>query len=484
MKYGFLVVLSLFIGLWAAPALAQDDVITGVEIRWPLPVTEVWGTVEVTGSAAVSGMAYYYLEYLPLNDDFTFPDSAPWIPATIGIESIVTNGELATLDTTGVPDGLYALRLVVNTRGGQQFTDTVTPIRVNNERFSRVIDEISQQALADAGVTPTEEAPVVTPAPTREAGDTTPRVMPAAGITSTNVRRCDVIDNHSCAVLGFLNQGQSAEILALSANGSGWFQVRLASGLVGWVSPTVVEASGDLSNLPRAMPATPLPPATAPNVIPNAIAIENNTAVCGRPFNAQINVANVGNATSPAGVLSLQNVHIRTGTVTFTNYAGFPSINPGGNFLIVMPLTVSVFFNEDHELRAFVGNQQLTLRYRLQQGSCGIAATLPPPPTMTPTMTATLAPPTELPPTEAPPVEINPGRDFLENECSLNLTSEKSVFDAPNGNSIGVAVPGSLNATRVELANNVLWYRLVVPDVGQAWLDGTNIETQGNCGLN
>lgn len=393
------VILALFAFLGVMPSFAQDDVSTGVEITWPTAVTEVWGTGDVMGTAAVPGMAYYFLEYLLLNDDLSFPDSAPWIPVTVGIENTVRNGVLATLDTTEVADGLYALRLVVTTRSGEVFTHTVSPVRVSNERFERITEEITNQALEDAGLSPTEEAPE----PTATPPDTTPHVTPAGA--ATNVRRCDIVDNQACPILDFLSQGEYAAILAVSSNSTGWFQIRMPSGLVGWVSPAVVVTSGDLSNLPRVVPPQPIPPPAAANVIPNAIAIEGNVAVCARTFNVQINVANIGNLISSPGSVSLQNVHIRTGTVAFTSFGNFPTINPGGNFVVVIPVTVTVFFNEEHELRAFIGNQQVTMRYILQQGTCGIPGTLPPAPTPVPTQPPPTEPPPTAPPTEVPPTE-------------------------------------------------------------------------------
>jgi len=455
MKKHIFILLALLLAFSVvAPVAAQDDVTTDVEIIWPKPVTEVWGAGDIVGTAAVSDMAFYFLEYLPLNDDLSFPDSAPWIPLTVAIQNTVRDGVLASLNTTEFADGLYALRLVVTTRDGQRYTDTISPIRVNNERFDAVIDRITTQALLDAGVTVTPEP---TSEPTTARPDTTPRLTPSGA--TTNVRRCDQADNQTCPVLDFLGSGEYATILAVSNNGSGWFQIRLTSGLVGWVSPTVVTTSGDLTGLPRVAPPAPLPrpvPPAAANVVPNSVAIQNNVAVCGRTFNALVNVTNVGNLTSASGTVTLQNVNVRTGTVTFTSFGNFPTINPGGNFVVVIPVNVTVFFNEEHELRAFIGNQQATLRYVLQQGDCGIA----PSPT---------------------PVPGNPGRDFAQNECFLVLDETRMVFQTPFGSSMGPMEPGTHNASRVEIVNQIVWYRVTVPNVGQAWMNGANLQTQGNC---
>jgi predicted secreted protein len=330
---------------------------------------EVWGTVPIIGTADVPDMTYYYLEYLPLNDDLSLPNSAPWLPATVALTGPVDEGALAALDTTQVTDGLYALRLVVNDNAGQMFTDTVAPVRVSNDRFTRIINRMIRDALINSGVQP---APSPTPELQPTPDTTTPVVTPLPGYASVNVRRCDVVDNYSCPIMGYLHEGESAEILGISSNGSGWYEVRLASGLIGWVSPTVVTAQGDLSGVPSVAPPDPLPPPANASITLNGIATEG-TPTCGVTFNTQVNVANIGNAASAAGTVTLQDVNVRTGAVTFTGYGNYPSINPSSDYVVVIPVTTTTYFNEQHELRAYVGSQSISTSYTLAQGNCGVA---------------------------------------------------------------------------------------------------------------
>lgn len=80
-----LVLLSVLV--LVAPVHAQDapdttPIVNPVEIIWPVPVSEVFFSGDVIGTAAIDEHMYHYLEYIQLNDDLTIPENAPWIPAT------------------------------------------------------------------------------------------------------------------------------------------------------------------------------------------------------------------------------------------------------------------------------------------------------------------------------------------------------------------------------------------------------------------
>lgn len=449
-KYG-LHLLFLGIILVLVPAAAAQDR-DGVEIAWPPPVTEIWGSSDIMGTAAVPGMAYYYLEYLPLNPDLSQPDSAPWIPLTIAIEKTVTGGVLAAFDTTQVPDGLYALRLVVNTLDGDRLTDVVTPIRVNNARYQQVREAIMAEALAEPTAQPTVE---ITAAP--EAGKI--MIYPAAPITAVNVRRCDLVDNFRCAYVASLTT-EGAEVLAVSSNGSGWYQARVPSGVVGWVSPTVTAVTGDTSSLPRVQPPAPLapqPPTAAPlSVIPNGIAIEGGRATCGQNFNVQINVNNTGNVASQPGSVSLQDVNVRTGEITFSTFGSYPALNPGANYVVVIPMLVAVYPAERHELRAYAGGQTLSMRYTPAQGNCQ--------PTVVPI-----------------PPERTITRDFAPGECFVTFPDNTPAYNTPFGLIVAYLSAATKESRRGRVIDNSsAWYRLHYPDLGNVWVRrGGSVRVEG-----
>lgn len=452
---------SLTVVVSAQDAIPQPITVatsSGVEIAWPQPVSEVWQTVPIIGSASVPDMTHYFIEAVALNEDLSIPLNAPWLPLTPGFSQPVVNDFLATIDTTGAPDGLYAIRLTVNTTSGQQYTDVVSPIRLNNARYAVEIEFIKERYGIVSEPTPTPDAPVDTE-------DTTPRVIPAPPNPGVNMRRCDLIDNDRCPTIDRLNQNEEGRVLAISANGTGWFQVQRSTGSIGWVSPAVVTTVGDFTNLPRVSPPPPLappPPPTAANITINGLAIQGN-AVCNETFTVHVNIANTGNAVSRAGSVTLQNVHIRTGSITTTGYGSYPDLAPGANFVVVIPMRVSVFFNEEHELRAFTSGVQFNTRYILQQGSCG--AVLPP------------APP-EPEPTR-PPLTVQ----FAPGECTLNISDGVPTFLFPNGPQTGqVLGGGAFDALRGSNVNRVYWYEIFDANASASvWVRGADVTITPGC---
>jgi hypothetical protein len=419
---------------------------------WPPPVTEVWGVGDVLGTANIPGMTYYFLEYMPLNDDLTIPENAPWLPGTLAVRQPVVNGALATLDTTQVADGLYALRLTAAVNDGQTFHYVVMPIRVDNARFQAF--EARIRAEGDQAANPTLAPTTAAPA------DNTPRITPSA--TAVNVRRCDLVDNDRCPIIVQLPPAQFAEITGRNPANT-FYQVRLASGVSGWTSRTVVIESGDVSGIPVVNPPAPLPVAVQPilpvgvvssSVIPNGMAVQGS-AICSQAFNVQINLYNNGSTVSPAGSLTLQDTNIGTGTVTFSGSASYPALNPGANFVVVVPVTTSVYYGQQHQLRAYTNNRDFTITYTLDQGNCNAAAT---------------------------PVQPTGGqRTFASGECTLVISSA-GLSAAPEGQvTYVIDQTGSYVAAQVQVLGGVAWYQIDFADA-PSWVPGINVTSyQGNC---
>lgn len=429
-------------------------------ISWPPPVTEVWSVGDVLGTVNLPDMMYYYLEYKHLSNDLTEPENAPWVPATVAMTTPVIDGPLATLDTTTVPDGVYALRLTATTQDQQSFHYTVSPLRVNNARFAAVEARIRNEAQ---GVTGT--APVEVPTQVAPPQDGVPRVTPVG--VATNVRRCDIADNDRCPAIASLAPQTFAVVTGRNASKT-WYQVRLDSGVSGWSARTVLVESGDFSAVPIMNPPAPLPPQApqAPQpqqpslavfAVPTGMAIDGGRAVCNQQFNVQVNVANPNTAASLAGTVTLQDVNVRTGEVTFTGYGNYPVINPGGNFVIAIPASTGVYYNEEHELRAFTNGRQFNLRYTLEQGNCNV---------------------TQLP---SPPAATQ--RTFGPGECRVVLTREGEFSTSVGGQMSSLVLPGTYEASQVQQAGGALWYQVSYADA-PGWLPAPNIASyEGNCGL-
>jgi inhibitor of cysteine peptidase len=301
-------------------------------------------------------MTQYYLEARSLLGDASLPgDDIPWIPVTLPVATPVQNGQLGVWDTDMTPNGLYELRLTVTLNNAPSMHYVVTPLRVANA------------APAPVTPTPAPATPVATPVPV----DNTPRV------TATLDAHVRTGDDTTFAAIGWLPQGQTATVVGMSSTNSGWFIIQLPNGARGWISPTVVTPSGDFSAVPRVNPPprpTPVPVPTNPpfaSVTLNGISLNPTTPTCGTSFNVQVNVLNAGNAVSGATTVSVQDVHLASGTATASGSAGVPALNPGANFVAVVQLNVTAYYNEAHQIRAWVGGSQVTANYTLAQGNCG-----------------------------------------------------------------------------------------------------------------
>lgn len=433
----------------AGPPVTADP---NLAITWPKPITEVSGVIDVIGVANVAGMAFYRLEAIALNADLSVPENAGWIPLTTDItEPVTTASTLAEVDTTQLPDGLYQFALEAFTGSVEAPvagpSTTVGPLRVSNDTGS------------GTGVTATP-APA-TPSPLAPKGAAQgPLVITSNG--AVNIRACAVVDNNACPVIGYLPAGSTAQILGLSSVGAGWYLISTSTGLPGWVSATVVGVVGDTSGIPIVTPPTPMPtspppppapparptpaPAASGLAVPTGIGIQNNAIPqCAQTFNVEINMGNVGSAQSPAGTVTLQDVHVNSGTVTFTSYGGYPALNPGQNYVVVIPANISTYVGDKHELRAINNGQQQSIRYRLGTGSCGA-----PPPTP--------APKPPKPPKPTGVVTFSPG------ECSFTIKDGTKYYDAPQGNKLGTIKSGGYGASLGDRVNGKRWYQI---NVGQ-----------------
>jgi formylglycine-generating enzyme required for sulfatase activity len=139
-------------------ALAQGPD-PNANISWPLPVYVVRGQVEIRGTANLADQTGYFIEFVALPDGVNTPDeSAAWFPATLPVTVPVADDVLGLWDTTMIPDGVYALRLTVNTTGGSSH-HVVSPLRVeNNPPPFVVISQPEQTAVPPQA--PVEPLPV------------------------------------------------------------------------------------------------------------------------------------------------------------------------------------------------------------------------------------------------------------------------------------------------------------------------------------
>lgn len=102
----------------------------------------------------------------------------------------------------------------------------------------------------------------------------------------------------------------------------------------------------------------------------NGLAPVQDNLVCGQTFDVQINITNQGSAASVPGVVTLQSIHRGTGTVLFTGQATYPSIPPGGNFVVPMQVRLDRYISRGQELVATTNGQSFSAKYDIRQGNC------------------------------------------------------------------------------------------------------------------
>ncbi len=385
-------VLLLFVLSLALPLTAFAQIVTpepnpNASITWPPPVYVVRGEFPIRGTASLPNMTNYFIEFRPLNDDLT-PQSLNdvWLPAILPSASPVQDNVLGMWNTTLVDDGLYELRLTVNVSQGTAVTQIVSPLRIENTPSPFAATPTPTQAPA----LPTAFVPPATAAPTQ---DLTPRVTISSS-PSGNVRQGDSVFYN---ILMSLPVGTGARILGISNRNTGWYQIQLDNGQIGWVSPTIVTTSGDLSALPRIEPPPPPPPTATPfpttipatavpasqaNLVAGNITLDPGSPTCGQTFTVRFDVANLGSqANTITGSISVVDTRAADGSQQGNTVGAVPIIQPGQTINAVMQLTISTYYNEQHNITLVIdpsnqipetveGDNTRSISYTLQKGSC------------------------------------------------------------------------------------------------------------------
>ncbi|MBI5960138.1 MAG: hypothetical protein HY866_15465 [Chloroflexi bacterium] len=123
-----LAVIFLSARVLSGPAQAQGPEGLVVVITWPADGQQLFGVVNISGSALhPTGFASYTLEYNDLSDP-----NAPWLLVQPRVQQQVRESVLGTWNTNVVPDGSYRLRLRVFLDDGQEGEFVVSNLRVIN----------------------------------------------------------------------------------------------------------------------------------------------------------------------------------------------------------------------------------------------------------------------------------------------------------------------------------------------------------------
>lgn len=153
----------LLISLLSLPVFAQG---ADIEITFPPQVYSLQGTIPIMGTVNPPDLQNYFFEMADARVD---PANATWTPVTLPSRTPVTNGVLAQLNTTVLPDGIYTLRLRVLRQSGETTFLTVSPLRIANnlegaEGDTTFIPQVQPtQAVPEAPQQPAE--PTLVPRP-------------------------------------------------------------------------------------------------------------------------------------------------------------------------------------------------------------------------------------------------------------------------------------------------------------------------------
>lgn len=167
--------------------------------------------------------------------------------SAFGTTQIVVPGQKTGIQLGGGPDGLQA-------SGPPNEPAPYDPNTMVNIPTTLLERPVVVPPPLDVTATPTEDA--------------TPRIIITAR-PSGNIRTGD---DTVYPIVTSLPTGATARILGISSTGSGWYQIQMDDGRVGWASPVIFETAGDLSNLPFIQPPprptnTPTPrPTLTPTV--------------------------------------------------------------------------------------------------------------------------------------------------------------------------------------------------------------------------
>lgn len=368
----------------------NDDTLinSAANISFPPPVYVVRETVDIRGTITLPTMRNYFVEFRPLVIDETdaLPsDQRPWFPATLPMTTPIIDDVLGTWNTFTAPDGLYEIRLTINTTSGVPEYVRVSPIRVENN-----IPPFLEEVLAGATTTPSALTPIgrATLAATPTAFSTGPQVV---ALVDSNVRSGDTTEYDR---VGFLFSGESAPIIGVSSFNTNWYYIQLDSGRRGFIAPSVVRAEGDLASLPRINPPpppTPIPtntptptatPETSANLVVSKVTLNPNPPQCNETFTIFVTVKNTGSgASSVGGSISVTDSRTADGTVIESTLGAFPALDPDGTFEGIIPITVDTYYNEDHTLTIRIdstgvvpetneADNTFTIVYELGQADC------------------------------------------------------------------------------------------------------------------
>ncbi len=383
-----LILLALWALLLTPAAQGQDDgsiiapkdpdmVNPAANITFPPAVYVVRDSVDIRGTVAVAGLRNFFVEFRPLAldmmDEAGDMSEEQWFPATLPRITEVTEDILGTWNTVTLRDGLYELRLRINSSAEEPELIRVSPIRIENnpppfiaaEQAAMAMEE--SEAMEDEGMAMDDEPEMEAEPEATETPDDTPRVI---ALVNSNVRAGDSI---LYSIVGGLPEGESAMIKGLSSFGTGWYYIEMATGRSGFIHPNIVRVEGDLSDLarinPPPLPPTPIPiptavpvqqpqqpqqPTTGPNLNITHVQVVPHPAKCNQPYSIEVTVINNGTAPAASGhAIEVRDTRF-DGQGLVSSIIGGTPLAAGETRTYGGHLTTSLYVNELHHINVIV----------------------------------------------------------------------------------------------------------------------------------
>ena len=393
---GFLIVamlmlIPLALGQDGASLIEPTDdtmVNPDANISFPPPVYVVRDSVDIRGTVNLPSILSYFVEFRPLVIDMMDTEEqedGQWIPATRPQRSAVIDDIVGTWNTQMARDGIYELRLNINTGDGLQYV-RLSPIRVENN-----LPQLDEQTMQEEVEEPPD--PTAEPEPAEEPVDDSPRVVAQV---NSNVRAGD---NTFYQIVGFLLEGEAANILGTSSRGTSWYFIELANGVSGFIHPNIVRTEGDLSNLksisPPPLPPTPIPiptaipveaapaaPATGADLVFGGASVHPHPPTCNETYTINVTIRNDGNADSQGVIVEVRDSRANDGQVLQTTRIGFPPVPVGQSRSAFGQITTSRYYKELHHINLYLdvdsqvaetnegNNHHAEAPYVLRRGNC------------------------------------------------------------------------------------------------------------------
>ncbi len=163
-------------------------------------------------------------------------------------------------------------------------------------------------------------------------------------------------------VIGQVSKDEQYPVIGATGDNA-WVVINYR-GQQGWLATYLLDVFGNLQSVPIITPPptptplpspTPLPVTATPfssiNLVAGNFRFDPNSPSCNQVFNVYLDIANLGTAVSPGGVITINDYRQADNSFQTGTNATFPALAPGQTVNVgPIPLTVSTYYNENHLL--------------------------------------------------------------------------------------------------------------------------------------